>query len=500
MKGMEFSLQKLSCQQNFLFNGGMGMYKSILWVEDFDIKNSGDGPDRRGKQSIVDRTRVVDEYFKSENVCLVDVKEKMIDALEAIDNNFQNYDVIVLDINLETGILLGEEECIIERLKKYGVCVAQKKTENGIEEQDLKKNAGYYLYLYLLKKGFPYNRICMLSANVGKGNLTDTWESTFRSSGLVIPLYFDRNTKKSQYGEEFEYWLDKNSPPYYQLRRCVISMCSIIAKYLRDKLCPPTFTILNSRSGKKGENENILDSNYFINLLEDLMDIPQIGIDNLSKSVEEKPTIEEKKVYYRLLSKLSHDWEGKPINGSNESTMRLLRNWIAHSRLLNDTLQCDYVAFLFGIGMRALFEVDKMEYGLRNYYCEIEKRLIGIIFKCNKNDNFNIKDYIEKSNKDFLMKLLDIRKIPTDFKDTVGLIQFLGGDKNNSPIQCKYSYILRYFGHYMLKTNLSQFDCNYDNDNGKVCFAISFCQPNMELLEGNIIGETYLKASLALWK
>ena len=77
---------------------------------------------------------------------------------------------------------------------------------------DFKKNAGYYLFLYLLQRGMPSKNIAMLTGNAGKGQTSETWGDKFKMASVQAPKAFDRTqcelTKKIK-TSKFVDWLNK---------------------------------------------------------------------------------------------------------------------------------------------------------------------------------------------------------------------------------------------------------------------------------------------------
>lgn len=108
--------------------------------------------------------------------------------------------------------------------------------ENFEKYPDFKKNAGYYLFLYLLQRGMPQNHIAMLTAN--KVETSEEWEKNFRKADIQPPKAFDRKqcelTKKIQ-NSKFTDWLNDIFMPSYRLRACMIAMTAIIKDLLEDE-------------------------------------------------------------------------------------------------------------------------------------------------------------------------------------------------------------------------------------------------------------------------
>ena len=88
------------------------------------------------------------EWFNHRNVC---VKTNFLAAKEAINNSLEQFDVAVLDINLENSEHSPEIQRLAEHFK--------------ITEQAFLEESGMNLFLSLLEKGFPKEQIVFLTAN-----------------------------------------------------------------------------------------------------------------------------------------------------------------------------------------------------------------------------------------------------------------------------------------------------------------------------------------------
>ncbi|WP_462410379.1 hypothetical protein [Neobacillus sp. Marseille-QA0830] len=117
----------------------MAGYKKILWVEDFDS----------GRQTM-------DKYDFDQTY--VHVVRDFADALLYIKEEYGTFDTVLLDINLELGEVESEE---VQKI--MGEYLHPNRQFQDIGKRELKDNAGFYVYLYLLHKGFPRDRVCFLT-------------------------------------------------------------------------------------------------------------------------------------------------------------------------------------------------------------------------------------------------------------------------------------------------------------------------------------------------
>ena len=93
--------------------------------------------------------------------CFVSTMNEMLQIINSPD--MLQFDLVVLDINMEQGIEDGKIKEITEAFQKGGLYFPQDEGYNLIEK--VMKQGGFFIYLYLLKKGFPSDRICFLTGN-----------------------------------------------------------------------------------------------------------------------------------------------------------------------------------------------------------------------------------------------------------------------------------------------------------------------------------------------
>ena len=114
--------------------------KRVLWLEDIKEEEFNQSP------------------FSEDEYRLVRTMEEMLDTIDQ-DEMF-NYDLVILDINMEEGVGSGAEN-IVSRLKAGGLYFSEEEDINEL----IRSQGGYFIFLYLLKKGFPSDRIAFLTGN-----------------------------------------------------------------------------------------------------------------------------------------------------------------------------------------------------------------------------------------------------------------------------------------------------------------------------------------------
>ena len=332
-------------------------YGDILWVEDFDD----------GDSSPVEKK--IENYYTKQRAFRVDVQSLMLPLLKTLadEKNFSKYSCAVLDINLTEGFesIQDEFDEIKDLLAKNQIQILDEHDpdQDADDYAVFAENAGYYVYLYLIRRGMPAERICMLTAN--KGNTTDEWEKNFsekdlfKNAGLVPPEAFDRTTER----EKFHAWLDKTLTPPYRLRACIVGMSRCAEEFLSDD-----------------ETKVVLQN------------LPRIP---LRLSTDEKVA---DRVFVSALREIVQPWESPPKDTEPlyRTTLKLTRNWLAHN-ILTEEPSLLSTAFLFGIGLRGLFG-KKIK--LSAEYLTWEEELLALLTDMDK----KISPSVEKISDELIMK------------------------------------------------------------------------------------------------
>lgn len=291
-------------------------YRDILWVEDFDTQD----------ESVDEEETETKRYYDSDKrkySFRVKLQKEILPLLKHLEDekNFSSYSCAVLDINLTESFGCDPNESEVSELREIKKILMNNqikiRSEHEKNNDAFKKNAGYYVYLYLVNRGMPPSRICMLTGNQGEGNLTGNWKKIFESAGIMPPKDFAKDKTGIK---NFHDWLEGTLTPAFQLRSCIIGM-SFYA-------------------------EKLLDNEPLKVHLENLYRIPL----RLSEN-EEKASPE----FISALWQIVQPWESseqKDTNSAYQMTLKTTRNWLAH-RCLNK-MGLLTMAFLFGIGMRGL--------------------------------------------------------------------------------------------------------------------------------------------------
>jgi len=390
----------------------------ILWVED--------NPENKQKF-----------WFEERRVTLV---TDFSQAKLKIENDLNNYDVIVIDIDLENS----DKESAFPIAKDFGLSV-----------DDFLKKSGMVLFLSLLEQGFPRKNIIFLTGNVNAPSLLskalkvyinsnesnkdkaldriratlgdDEWrnvnekcknktdlinciekkicedsdvsENTFETFSRifkdaciyppeeVISKFNDYDAK-----EELHEWLKGHeNNDYLSLRRGIIEGCNHLKTLKENDL---HFNHYISESEKK---ISFRDAQNYVAILKNFLPL-----------VEPK----NKEILYKLFVRtLAHEWDVCSINRRKDwetelyststfvQIMMMVRNWVSHDKLL-EPINEKIISFLFIVNMRAMFNLGS---NTQDY----EKELLKCISAPPFSSVLSYQDDINNAEYD-VDKLLDI--------------------------------------------------------------------------------------------
>lgn len=319
----------------------MYKYKNILWIDDCDDNNAGniERDDLEEELKGIDRddTEIIGDYLG--NICSdVNLIKEFIPAIEELGKNCFQYDLVIFDMNMQQGMERNSFDEIKKSLEKNRVNVREK------DWDEFCSNAGIYLYLYLLNKGYPNNRMVIMTGNgmnsprkrlqeacicVDNSNLVEKRGGKIEGDSNWINQYYDDN--------------------YYLIRRMVFKAC----EYWKNELVKVTdekiaFNEIYHKSNSGIERES------FINML--------ARLELLFPVVKPNDT---EIIYYQALQVLTmfHEESAKiqrldkyPKVKKYHQSVRNFRNWSAHNKMIQSKIN-DYIfIFLFCVTLRTYFE------------------------------------------------------------------------------------------------------------------------------------------------
>ncbi|MDD2724982.1 MAG: hypothetical protein PHH59_13305 [Methylovulum sp.] len=365
----------------------------ILWVED-----------EYSEQKQV-------SWFNNRSVC---VKTSFDEAENAINHCLTQFDLIVLDINLENSEHTDRVKALAKQFK--------------ISEQAFLQESGMNLFLNLLEHGFPKDQIIFLTANADinisridelrefyrqgdddafneiLGAITNglSEETVIKCAELIkaedieglcqyLENYFNKlndgvtnntynrfceayrrcrieppkaiNKSLNEAKHHLNHWLENHERnDYLVLRRGVIEACSFLKSHIE-------------------KNEDTIQFRDFIKIenQQPTIEIPTADIGNYLETLAQFLPLKQSDdpiIFYRLfLRTLVHEWEEnieakwlKEKHGNDLSKirdiytfawlMKMTRNWVSHANLL-EPLKPQFIAFLFLVNMRAMFKLTK---------------------------------------------------------------------------------------------------------------------------------------------
>jgi len=354
-------------------------YKDILWIDDMDSNDSttADLMAEKGKTlEEINKNPEKEKKFISadENlqkyIDMIQLSTTMKDAVDEIENNYNNYNLVIFDMNMNRG--WGNKEQDVEYIN--GIF----KSQNIKSFDNNDKIAGIYLYLFLLKKGYPANRMIIYTGNA-------------KSTGEILNdnLYLDFKGLIKDKNDRIK--LAQNYYPkdgYYRIRRLVLQACDywkaeIASK--KDEEIPFNQIYFSKDTDKQNSREN------FQELLERIeMMFPVI------------PPSSPEKVYYqaaRILCEYHEESAKIQVVNYNiyplHAVCRNFRNWSSHNRLKKAEMPPNIFALIFCIALRTYFDEKQLinEFSKERFYYE-------------KNYGYNYEDKEHKFSFDDIKNML----------------------------------------------------------------------------------------------
>ena len=372
-----------------------------------------------------------------------DLKTNFIDALEAIHTDLNQYDLVILDIDLENT---PQSEKVTKFANYFGK-----------SEKEFLKESGLFLFLQLIELGFSRDRIIFLTGNAdenisrvdelrkaaekdddsdfneiiekmrkglhpkmqekltpfladddieglcnylenyynsqGKEEEKNTYNrfcDSFKNAFLLPPKEINKGLNVTKRLNEWLETHEKN--PYLVLRRGIIDACDFLESSTDDNELKEYFFSLKRYLPLKEPNES-----------------------------------DKKNIYLHLARTILHDWDNQghaiPKGRPDEQLgwlLRTARNWLTHDSLLNQINE-RMISFIFLINARLLVKLNSN--GLENF----EKNLLSIFESTNESQAgivLNLKvfyqDALKKAkneNLDFMKKQYFYSQMVNDFHE-----------------------------------------------------------------------------------
>jgi len=337
---------------------------NILWLEDFGrlqadsntltllfqgvVKNPKDFVSYwNDEDDMLTEPAILSNFFKDHSHHQAVLLKSVFDYLDRIANgNGTGHDAFIIDINLE-------QYADRERDLPAGM--------GGVDKDSFHRKGGFYIYNHLIHNGVPPENICFLT---GEEKSTLDFVEHCRVALMPRPESFEKTD--SDYPRFREWLRQRQEDPYISLRRAVIEGCEDLKR--RVESGASVFQFREFIGGKGGDAEwtSRVDIIDYLNTLSALL--PSIAFSE-TQSLEGGQRLQQ--LYRLFVRTMAHDWEGavhpsnlrrdmdrkvKSILRTFGWIMKNVRNWMAHTSVLNQ-LTAEDVAFLFFINMRAMFNL-----------------------------------------------------------------------------------------------------------------------------------------------
>jgi CheY-like chemotaxis protein len=395
-------------------------------------------------------------WFNNRSVC---VKTSFDEGDEAIDSCLTQFDLIVLDINLENSEHTDKVKELAKQFKITG--------------QEFLQESGMNLFLNLLEHGFPKEQIIFLTANADinisridefreaysqgnddvsneiLGTITNGFgEETVKKCSEFIETedieglcqylenYFLDGVTNNTYNrfceayrrcrieppkainkslneakQHLNDWLEEHEKnDYLVLRRGIIEGCDFLKSHIEND--DGNIQFRDFIKTDKDTNRPVIEIEYtnIKNYLDTLSQFLAIKQPNIKAIID---------VYRLFLRTLVHEWEeniepNKKYKYNDIYTFawlsKMTRNWTSHANLL-EPLNPHILAFLFMTNMRAMFRIPRET----QFYEEILLSRISISKEIDDSLENKIEDIENNVN-----KILVALKIPKYKKDKYG--------------------------------------------------------------------------------
>ena len=350
-------------------------YHDVLWIDDRDDMQaqqnySGNRKTIKAKQHI-DQIR---DIFPN-NYLKIDLKKQMKEAFDTIVSSCNKYNLVIFDMNMQNGFTManGDYESMIKNFQKYNITCTEEKVRDGlIETQVMKKIAGVYLYLLLLTKGYPADRMIIYTGNflVNKSENNDKKEplqnylqkycTVLNFEGRVFAKEHDNELDLEQY-----YKADNSGKNYYRIRRLVQQACN----YWRGQI--GTFKKNNDIPFNQVYGLDISIKNF-----NELLERIEMMFPVILPSAPEQVYYQAARIlceYHEESAKIQNVYKDKKNIYPFHASCRCFRNWSSHNKFNSTKMSPEIFALLFCVALRTYFDCAQKEnkFSDKLYYEEI---------------------------------------------------------------------------------------------------------------------------------
>ncbi|MEW9122185.1 MAG: hypothetical protein AB2421_05680 [Thermotaleaceae bacterium] len=331
-----------------------------------------------------------------------------------------------------------EIQSLMEELANF----YHQKEDEIFEKYEEENGENFIAYL----KHLAEEKVDKSSANMAQ-NTYNEYKALFEKAGISPskPYIKEGQEEKTtlsikRHTRRLKKWLKRMDSEYYRLRRSMIEICD---------------GLLGLLEGRKDMGIEANSGLYIFNRIqninhEEAYDIKEIiNMLTLLKELlpfKEPSEIQKKKLYTQVLRTLSHYWETKtafyPSTFSKEEyyknfycVMKILRNWMAHSKINEASVTEANVGFFFILAMRTYFDLG---------------------YEVDKNNPLLKKiGYYER-------KLLELHHNKVGIGELINYFKFYPADKGNGIRRSKFEEILKLSFTEITKKEMSSFKKAYE--------------------------------------
>ncbi len=214
--------------------------------------------------------------------------------------------------------------------------------------EEFKTECGIYLYLLLLNRGFPKERMVILTGNKGDA------ENLLKHNHLSTDVIIEKGNGKYDFNKRF--YGEKS--PFYAVRRLVFSA----ANHWENKL---NELEAGDKPDEKAEDKIAFNKLYFAPEAKYTIDDFITLLDKIKLLFENMVPSDEESVYYHAMHIFASFHEekadfkkikSKPNLYPYHSMIRFFRNWSSHNLFEENKMSADEFALLFCIALRTYFD------------------------------------------------------------------------------------------------------------------------------------------------
>ncbi len=322
------------------------MRKSILWIDDFD--NQVSHIRRRSGNQVNDKDYSL--IFAPRYRKQVVIKRRFYDALHYIFEHYGEFDCVILDIDMNHNFGAIDRENVV--WKRFFDCISiserLEEDEKGqsvgyiwdeeagnktgkTTAEELSRNAGFYLVIFLLTLGFPKERMILFSAFGDQDQRVIGWREKFRHASLCPPQLIDKGVNwQNRVHEALHARLnelyDQERQGYYFLRKLIFDVSALVEKSYEQSGSKDSGDRSNLFNGRVREKDKRLGRERIMELYDCLVSMFSVyqPADNKISSF-----------LYQCMKQFSEPFEADfapQFHDSEYRIVKLFRNWSSHAK------------------------------------------------------------------------------------------------------------------------------------------------------------------------